>query len=584
MVTKINDGDHKKFNGLQIGLICFNVIMRIYSACFMIISDCDETFNYWEPLNLLVRGFGKQTWEYSPEYSIRSYAYLIPYFLVTYPLNYILSFVDIPSYYQFYWIRLVALCGFTSYTEYKLFCKINASLNNKVGNWFLFLSSVAPGMSHAGVALLPSSFAMNCVTMATANSLSSFSDGRSISAVYAIIWFMVGGIIGWPFALALAAPFGLFTLFSKLNQHNVLFRIVKGCVIGLVSILIISTTIDSWFYQKLDLVPLNIVLYNVFGEEGEGPEIFGIEPFHYYVLNLLVNFNIVAILGYLGLILNVFLFTGKNRLKILVTITLPLLIWSIIFGSQPHKEERFLYPIYPLLIVSSALLLTAVFPVVSFIFKGISGNRGILKQVEKLTQLLFGLLVGLVSVLRIFNLVENYSSPLLTYGALARLPNSNVPLNVCTGREWYHFPNSFFLPNNYRLKFVKSGFDGLLPGDFIEGVSLKAATSMVPFDMNNKNQYSESKVIDFEECSYYVDNTQPANLEVGEPSIVDNYGGRLNIREHWSLLECNKLINPSGSSSGIGRLLWLPKFLRTFISYKIDYMELCVLKKDENKV
>jgi hypothetical protein len=39
--------------------------------------------------------------------------------------------------------------------------------------------------------------------------------------------------------------------------------------------------------------------------------------------------------------------------------------------------------------------------------------------------------------------------------------------HVCIGDEWHRFPSSFFLPGPaYRLQFVKSGFDGLLPRPF----------------------------------------------------------------------------------------------------------------------
>lgn len=584
MSIKANVGDSQRLNGLQIGIIALNVLLRVYSAFFMIISDCDETFNYWEPLNLLIRGFGKQTWEYSPEYAIRSYAYLIPYAIVTYPVKLVGTFANIPSYYQFYWIRLIALCGFTCFTELRLFYSINSSLNRKVGNWFLFLSSIAPGMSHAGVALLPSSFAMNCVTMATANSLLAISENNISYSVHAIVWFLIGGIVGWPFALALGLPFGLFILIQNINKYNTLFSLIKGCVFGLVSILIISTSIDSWFYQKFDLVPLNIVLYNVFGEQGEGPEIFGVEPFHYYILNLLVNFNIVAILGYIGLVLNVFLFGEKNRYKVLITVSSPLLIWSIIFGGQPHKEERFLYPIYPLLILSSSLLLTFIFPMVTFMSKGVTANKINSKHIEKLVQLLFAFLVGVVSILRIINLVENYSTPLSVHREISALPVSDMPVNVCTGREWYHFPNSFFLPDNYRLKFIRSGFDGLLPGDFLEGTSLKTSTSSIPPNMNNKNQYADDKVINFEECSYYVDNSQAANLEVGEPSIIERNGDELNANEDWSVVQCRNIINPSGTSSGIGKVLWIPEYLRSIVPYNVDYMDYCLMEKKKNIV
>ena len=35
-----------------------------------------SVFNFWEPLHYLDRGHGFQTWETSPAYAIRSYAYI----------------------------------------------------------------------------------------------------------------------------------------------------------------------------------------------------------------------------------------------------------------------------------------------------------------------------------------------------------------------------------------------------------------------------------------------------------------------------------------------------------------------------
>jgi len=35
-----------------------------------------SVFNFWEPLHYLDRGHGFQTWETSPVYAIRSYAYI----------------------------------------------------------------------------------------------------------------------------------------------------------------------------------------------------------------------------------------------------------------------------------------------------------------------------------------------------------------------------------------------------------------------------------------------------------------------------------------------------------------------------
>uniref|UniRef100_T1GP40 Uncharacterized protein n=1 Tax=Megaselia scalaris TaxID=36166 RepID=T1GP40_MEGSC len=43
---------------------------RFCSAIWAYISDCDETFNYWEPLHYVIYGRGLQTWEYSPEFAL----------------------------------------------------------------------------------------------------------------------------------------------------------------------------------------------------------------------------------------------------------------------------------------------------------------------------------------------------------------------------------------------------------------------------------------------------------------------------------------------------------------------------------
>lgn len=59
--------------------MAFKVLLsaRVCAAIWSNISDCDETFNYWEPLHYLLYNKGLQTWEYSPEFALRSYTYLM---------------------------------------------------------------------------------------------------------------------------------------------------------------------------------------------------------------------------------------------------------------------------------------------------------------------------------------------------------------------------------------------------------------------------------------------------------------------------------------------------------------------------
>ena len=46
------------------GAFCLLMIARYYSAMYNNIHDCDEVFNYWEPLHYLLYKSGFQTWEY----------------------------------------------------------------------------------------------------------------------------------------------------------------------------------------------------------------------------------------------------------------------------------------------------------------------------------------------------------------------------------------------------------------------------------------------------------------------------------------------------------------------------------------
>lgn len=579
----------KGWNLIQLALIVLNLAIRTFSSLYMIISDCDETFNYWEPLNLLLRGFGKQTWEYSPEYAIRSYAYLIPYFAVAYPVKFIASlFENLAfdySYYLFYVVRIIALNGFTSYAEIKLYLALNGSMGQKVANWFLLFTSIVPGMSHAGVALLPSSFAMQFNLLALSEVLYAISFQNTSSYILAIVFFLIGGIVGWPFALVLGLTFGLYTVSNiKLWKQGQMWKIVGGCAFSLSIILFSIIVIDSYFFDKWVLVPLNIVTYNVFGGEGEGPEIFGVEPFSYYILNLLVNFNIVFPLGYLGLVFNPILLL--NKISIALNVSLPLLIWSAIFFSQPHKEERFLYPIYPLINLSAAILTSKIFSLVGQVNSKIIRSSSISNYLNRLIQFVFVSSFIVVSTLRIFNLVENYSAPLRAFEHISSLPNPvlTATVNVCVGKEWYHYPNSFFLPQSYRFRFVKSGFDGLLPGDFKEDYeNFKDVTSFVPLHMNNKNRFEVDKVIDFDQCDYYVDNTEEVDVENGEPRIIQKTEGKVKLlSDEWNILGCNKIIDPNGNHQGLGRLLYIPIWLRKAIPYEVKYLDFCILKRKDS--
>jgi alpha-1,2-mannosyltransferase len=65
-------------NWLIVGVALYIVVDAVFNGH---IDDTDETYGYWEPLHYLLYKVGMQTWEYSPQYGIRSYAFILPSYL-----------------------------------------------------------------------------------------------------------------------------------------------------------------------------------------------------------------------------------------------------------------------------------------------------------------------------------------------------------------------------------------------------------------------------------------------------------------------------------------------------------------------
>ena len=130
--------------------------------------------------------------------------------------------------------------------------------------------------------------------------------------------------------------------------------------------------IDSLAYGKLTIVPWNIIKYNIFSAaSGKGPELYGTEPWSYYFANLVLNFNGLLLLAVASLpALAVTCFVDKKRLglvgvgpersspfTLLGMRLLPLYLWIGILTTQSHKEERFMFPAYPLICFNAAVTL-----------------------------------------------------------------------------------------------------------------------------------------------------------------------------------------------------------------------------------
>ena len=249
--------------------------------------------------------------------------------------------------------------------------------------------------------------------------------------------------------------------------------------------------VDAFFYHKLVLVPLNIVLYNVFSGSGRGPNAFGTEPANFYIRNLLVNFNVWFVLAGLAVpVLGLQFLLGQTASKFTFVRSLffagPFYMWLGIMSLQAHKEERFMYPIYPCISLNAALTLHTVLG-----WFGNADPRTLLGKVParlKLAVVLtFIALAVQVGLLRTIGIVNGYRAPLQIYSGL---DDAVSTATVCLGKEWHRFPSSYFLPKGIHAKFIQSEFDGLLPGEFSEaktGFGFFPGTWIVPPGMKDRN-------------------------------------------------------------------------------------------------
>lgn len=73
---------------------------------------------------------------------------------------------------------------------------------------------------------------------------------------------------------------------------------IQWSAISAVVILGPMVAIDSSYFGNIVIAPWNIIKYNVLG--GTGSELYGTEPFSFYIINGFLNFNIIWVRIYIN--------------------------------------------------------------------------------------------------------------------------------------------------------------------------------------------------------------------------------------------------------------------------------------------
>lgn len=260
--------------------------------------------------------------------------------------------------------------------------------------------------------------------------------------------------------------------------------------------------VDWHYYGRVVVPALNTVVYNVFS--AEGPTLFGVEPWHYYVLNLLLNLNIWFLFAVAAPLL-----ACRAKRPILLT-ALTLVASLALFSSQAHKEERFMYHLYPLVALCAAYVLQML-PFQHLI-------------------LVAGALVG---ASRHAAVVTNYGAPEAVFRAASKTIQDGT---ICLADSWYRAPPSFLLGNNARYGFVRSGYGGILPTPY--GESSRTIRSGV----NSANRPIDGQFVDGKDCDYYAGTAVEISKDLGTGQAA---------------LVCGDMIDVQ-TTRAVRRWVWLP--------------------------
>lgn len=443
------------------------------AAVHLPVTDTDETLNFVEPIHFLLYGTGKQTWENCADYGLRSWL-----FALLYALPAILRYLALPRFVSYfsgavgnvvnlrfvshaihwsvlpprsvdvYFFQRIVFGQVACLAELFFVFSIHRVYDTKASGYQNRTSLIALGLlltcvsiPHAGVSVLPTSFAMICYFMTAgfwirsgviapprkwkrkeivseecnadrldvegntdekAEKTIEIAPSSQVEILYASlssVMVVIIVLLGWPFAGLIAAPM-LVDLFYR--HTHVTFWILFSAGFFVAACTICA---DSFFFCKQTFSAWNIVLYNVLGK-GDA-KLYGIEPWFYSIKTLLVNFNIVFFAALFSPMIICFEKRG-NPMKIRDSLIdrctkkevmdsnapnnstveeeritpeevlhfLPLsfqpfhstisevfymssfFIWIIFWLFVPHKEERFMAPVYPYLILCATLSLS----------------------------------------------------------------------------------------------------------------------------------------------------------------------------------------------------------------------------------
>eukprot|EP01027_Heterolobosea_sp_BB2_P009588 GEZU01014115.1.p1 GENE.GEZU01014115.1~~GEZU01014115.1.p1 ORF type:complete len:604 (-),score=139.97 GEZU01014115.1:371-2182(-) len=192
--------------------------------------------------------------------------------------------------------------------------------------------------------LLPNTFALIFVIFAF-----SYWLRNKITKTFALLTF--AAVVFRSDVLVLIVPMGLY---SVLSRNISLFKIVAVGIITVFLSLILTVTVDSYYWQRL-LWPEGQVLYfnTVLNKSHE----WGTSPYHWYFTNALPRALSVAGIALLPIGL---LFSGVDSRRVFKYFFC-IVSYVLLYSFLPHKELRFVFNAIPILNLVAAVGMARIF-------------------------------------------------------------------------------------------------------------------------------------------------------------------------------------------------------------------------------
>jgi phosphatidylinositol glycan class B len=152
-------------------------------------------------------------------------------------------------------------------------------------------------------------------------------------------------IITVAFMIRCTSPIGFVLLIIyKIYSEDCLKTLIKAAASVAVPTIIFLTAMDSYYYQQFTFVPYNFLKKNIVEHISE---YFGVSPTHTYLSTTIpngLNYMLVLLVFTVGYNVDIIRKDYSCSQLFVLAIT-----YLGVFSLVPHKEDRFILPIFPFL-------------------------------------------------------------------------------------------------------------------------------------------------------------------------------------------------------------------------------------------